>query len=413
MNGAWVEGRLFEEKSATWLYERVRLQFRPKDPGLLRVTDRGGLDLRVFPVGPNEVKRTRITVLHPGLVENAVWVDQHPAERGARVGGTVDAGPARVRSSHGDVLIAKRDHFAPSPRRRPVALLIFEHTAENFTPADKRDGWREALVGHRNGWAPDEAVVWLGNYEVGENLPARGGFDPVRAAMTALAEFERTHDTARFRPVVVFCGRMPEIGPAPALIQRLRELAPEEPCVLRWSGPFATTLDEVVCAAPNAPEVVTARLGGVVRTFPLAGEGALFLPFPGARGEDCGFFVGGGRWQGVTVRNADDPAYSRAVHAMFLARLRSTDPHTTDRDPGAWLNEVKPLGTLVPGLAFIAAETASQWKTLEATEQKKSTRHAAMEVETFPEAVPEPSTIGLVLLALLVVGLGSRRWRRG
>lgn len=57
-----LPGILAEKKAATWIYNQIVNTNR--DPGLLKYTETGELELRVFPFGANQMRETGFTVLH-------------------------------------------------------------------------------------------------------------------------------------------------------------------------------------------------------------------------------------------------------------------------------------------------------------------------------------------------------------
>ena len=59
-----VPGRLFEKKTALWVYQNIR-DFERRDPGLVYYVTPTELTLRVFPLASGETRTTEIEFLYP------------------------------------------------------------------------------------------------------------------------------------------------------------------------------------------------------------------------------------------------------------------------------------------------------------------------------------------------------------
>lgn len=414
----WVEGRLFDEKTATWLYEKIRQQTAPIDPGLLRIVSAGEADLRVFPVGAKESRLTEIILIHPTGQESPARVvsDTVPTQMThLNTPSTHPEKPWIVFSAEGSIASVPARNLKPSPARKPVVLRIFEHSHSTPFEPMRAAAWLKK--------SDPEDVAYIANFEVAEleeqdsvpPFPARGSFDAPRAILTALNDFEASMDLSKFYPVVVLCGSTSidsEVFQNPPVATRMTELAPESPIVQIQATPD----DPIVAPAGN---ICIFRLGGQIVAIPSSQntDAQLWVPFPGnlqPSGDSLPHLEvldsTDRQWRPLAYDHFDHADYERATEAAFWARERLVNPSHFATSLGTWLHRAKELGVLVPGLAFIAAETQAQWITLARKESDKAEKNAAFEIEDNTEVIPEPSTILLLLLAGLYVIY--RKWIR-
>ncbi|MGK0190395.1 MAG: hypothetical protein ACI9R3_006221, partial [Verrucomicrobiales bacterium] len=71
-----VPGRMTEKKASMWVYQMIRDVTR-RDPGILRYTAPGQLELRVFPFAGNEVRTVEIEFLAPVSIDQPVSIGHH------------------------------------------------------------------------------------------------------------------------------------------------------------------------------------------------------------------------------------------------------------------------------------------------------------------------------------------------
>lgn len=405
IDGSWVDGQLFDEKAATWLYEKIRLQVAPRDPGLLRVDAEGRLSLRVFPVAAHEKRSTEITILHPAAI--AVPIQLANEKIGVQSVGdpiTTEKGkPFVAECALGSAIFLPAGAIPPSRARRPVELHIFEHSAAN--PVSDQD-----IASMQTGAA--DCLAYVANFEVSRfdpespsrPIPARGGWDPDRAIRTVLGDFAACRDLSVEYPVVVLHGDSDDDTPAvgPVTLSMLSRLSPESPTVQLAHSP-----------PPASADVRVLRWNGRVLVTP-KDDAFVLIPDDGTV-EKSGLEAldAAGRWRPVAF-DALQPGlpFNAVVEAALLAEERIVHPHRFQGALGPWLERVKATGVLVPGVAFIAAETNSQWKTLERAEAKRAKKDDAFEIEEMPEVVPEPSIVTLLVLLSLAIATWRMQFLR-
>lgn len=120
-----VPARIFEKKSALWIYEKITSENR--DPGLLYYTSPYKLKLRVFPFSPGETRFTSIDFLFPGKIRPMVSIGME----------TVVFEPMEEKSAVKEQLQDNKDYSVfsryeiqdlPSIKREPVIHFILDYS---------------------------------------------------------------------------------------------------------------------------------------------------------------------------------------------------------------------------------------------------------------------------------------------
>jgi hypothetical protein len=305
-----------------------------------------------------------------------------------------------------------------APTRKPVVVLLLEHSSRSSLSPDERTDFSGVLERLRK--AGIDCMVFGANFEMEEwdaslvpnGLAARGGFDLPRSAMTCLLEFSKRHDPATSFPVLMISSAADptvalDIGkPASDF---LKEISPESqtPVTVASSADLEEQLANIPATCTSGPKIVRAGKNPAA----LSGNGGEFVGafFPSPPSDDVHreavnlqALNSEGVWNTLPTLHIENPEFLRAVEAWFWARERRLRPNGFAESFGEWVNKAKDLGVLVPGLAFIAAETHSQWETLKRIEARKKAGNQAFEIEEITNVVPESSTGALVMLALIL-----------
>lgn len=418
-----VPGKLFEKKSALWVYQMIRDSRR--DPGLLFYTKPDELELRVFPFTKNQTRIIEIEFNYPKDYARSLFVGKEEV----RLGG-VDR--VAITTSLGDSTIASLNRPAldelPLIQRKPYWHFIVDRSihgpdAEQLKAAIERlrktypdiiDGrvtlanYQSIEVNENNGPASlDTIKASLASDQLETLLPQDGGFLPNRAIMESFADYAQTDlrkdaDFERF-PIFVLLTNA-ESHPTIEDLEPFSDFTPEAQGVLisrrdnltavDWNGePIQLPESNVV------PPVGMLSAGEVVRPT-LYGIWTATFDFEGGQGP-LTFLETKGRTFVTLDRITQLPQSDLYSRAMQL----NAEAARLDRNPGkrqhALTDQVllaKESGVLTPFTAYIVVENSAQWKMLKRTEKQKLSGNPELEkMET-----PEPSVwfLAVILLAL-------------
>ena len=428
IDGVAVPGRVFEKKTALWVYTMIRDTER-RDPGLLFYNSPEELELRVYPVPANGASRVEIDFLVPGA----------QAEAGSPPESLV---PAAVLAH-----IGKRtgSHLASDPRG---AVLSLDPATQRQLPAVTREPYLHVIVDRslEHGYtrelgsalrtlrekfpAARRGRITLAHHDVvdlvpqltaldalaagrgpgpGRRLPAAGGF----ALDLALAHALRRHrdlDLDRAgrdgglapRPVFVILSAG---GTKRALDLELTDhwldLLPEfELHELTASGSWITHREPRTAAVPlvrRGDSVRPVHPARAVRFAASANDEPLRAWSPAANA-----------WRPLDRATTQPPAsaWARAVALQLQQQDHSRSPGDAALDLKALVEASRASGILLAGASYIVVENAAQWRMLERSEQQKLTQNAALDFRETP--APPAVWVGVAFAAWL----GFRRWRR-
>ena len=397
INGARVPGRIFEKKTAQWVYQMIRDRTR-RDPGLLTYKDPETVELRVYPVAAGETRELGIEFLWPAGFAPDIRIDgraidtastAQPSIRFVTSGAETLAliPPARAATIEGleretclHFIIDRSRHARPWNESlrlcRQVAAQFPEVHQFAFTAANYE--WAHPLD------APSRELPDLPETSA---LPATGGFARDRAIKAALAWHQ---DQARpATPMVVVVTADASGG-----------LQDED---LPWFASMFAGQRGFLIASPDAP-LLQRDFSDVAipdaRPLPVmefqVGETRLTAP------------VGqGSAWLEEVPGKTAAPTiacvrYQKGMDAwlQFRRELRESGPKDAVKKLVATSRDA---GVLTPATACIVVENSAQWKIMEEREGEKLRKSEALD---FMES-PEPSTwiLGGGLLAWLA-------WRR-
>jgi len=429
VNGTLVPGRIFEKKTALWVYAMIRDSER-RDPGILYYDDPTTLGLKVSPVAgaggaPSTVE---IDLLVPTRLANvdALSAVADPAQALRELDNLLAprladdaAGGAVLGGLHADVL--------PAVAREPYLHLIVDRSAANAFDGDLATALR-AL--HEKFPAARMARVSLANFEVGDEVRT---LTPLSALLTAPPPDYRRHRPAAgglfldlaiaraIRTHVELDLDAPNAGDAPpprpifvVVAKRAVARTLEAALTEAWSETLPG-LDLVewgadgsyrVHHAAASPATPLLRLRPSVRPVP-AHAVVRFAPTAQAPLPEY-YSPATGHWEalaGVERQAATEPW----PQAMAL-QSRNVDLRRAVAGPGTDLSALveasRATGILLPATSYIVVERNSQWRMLERSENLKLGQNTAL---AFKEAPVPPS--GWIVLGF-AAWLAARVWRR-
>lgn len=436
-----VEGRLFEEKSALWVYRMIRdaeRSARLRDPATLTCEADGTLRLQVFPLDPGQRRCCEVDVMcfgQGGIV---------------KIGETAVALPSDISfprspavESEGRLGVLQEGHENQAFVREPYLHLLIDRSAKGLTEAQILARMEQLRANYPevqrlrltlvNLEARELGIGWMDWDQAGAallgalpQLDCEGGclMGPAiaRAAFSALRSPHL--DEWLMRPVFVVLGGEPVPSPEPALNNRVRRpVRTRTPSsdLLDYDrdlwAPFKHLLPDVadplvIRGDATLPEVpltaVPINLYRAGSGFAIGrADGVGWLRFEGsdASVSMTRYQPTDASWQPIDLQ-FDLPPPVRAAAALDLAAFASQlNPAQWNLDLPKIVAMSKALNLLTPATAFIVVENSAQWKMLELKEAQKLGAPAVLEFDE----TPEPSV--LFLAALFAAFLLLQRFR--
>lgn len=423
IDGIRTPGRLFEKKTAEWIYRQIRNTRR--DPGLVVYRALDQVELRVFPLEGNQTRTTGIQFTFPEGLHPALAIEQHSLPH-ADVPGPVE----RAWQIHGEAgtrLIWAHPPKEARVRRTPYLHFILDRSVTATETVDEQlarardiathfpevpDGW----VTYANSDVATPSPILRPIARMGEDVPTGGpltaGFFLDRALQHALMLYHHQTEgptasewALRYPILVVIQGAATEAVVGEDLAPYAQSI-PECAAYRVARGDQALTLVPIR-NEPEQDEAVLARCGTAIRAAVIGADGSADFFFPGQH--DSVEWI---KARGVAqpMRDIIDLSGSGLYAEGSQAWLHWLGSYwqggrIADRQTAA-MNQARSAGVLIPSLSYVVVETDAQWKMLELTERQKLSGHQALE---FSDA-PEP-TLWVLLLFLLTLWI--RRKRKG
>ncbi len=422
-----VPGRIFEKKSAMWIYQMIRSYRR--DPGLLVYTGVDTVQLRVFPVAKGEVRTTEVEFLYPSSSGPTLNLGTRSVPLGQTLGN--DSLCWAPTSPHSGMLIipAGVTQKLPTVTRKPYFHFLIDRSA---TSHGKQEDWG-TLIRKVAEKFPNIADCRIseGNFEwrdvvtpptplesalevFSKSSPPsnRGGFCPERAIKHALLDFRNGFENSHSSPWDL---RYPVF----VLIHSTETRVIHEENFEWFANEIPETSGWLIDAAGN--EIVLGdfsgrtrgepaslsfspvhlwRVGETIRaTLPSVSEPRSVMIEQGSV-EDLAYFDSSTRQfqkiQNVTSLPSESP-YSKGVQAWALHTRSLEQPSTASNDNQETVALSKESGILTPVTSYIVVESAAQWKALEEKERQKLKNRDSLEIMESPEP---PLKWVVLLLAL-------------
>lgn len=431
-----VPGRIFEKKSALWVYQKIRDVTR-RDPGILLYTGPEQLELRVFPFSGNETRTVELEFLRPTGSAATVRIGSQSLALGKS-----DLVPRMTLANAGDAgtaLAIPADLLAslPTITRRPYLHFIIDRSA---TATLDGEALRETLVRVAKQFpeareyriseanfdvqdlspgllAIDTLATW--NAKTLSALPKRGGFAQDRALKRAMLQGADDLRTAtpealgRFPLPIVIRGAKTQ----PILEGHLEDFGNLSPDMSRYfvtnDGGMLTAQEWSKSESSGADDerrvkpVAILRSGKTLTPVDVTLGAPLLIPFPaGTKDVEAWDPVSQVRKTLSCETIGTGERYARGVGAWLQQLALTLEPALGKEALQKLVVESRASGVIVPATSYIVVENSAQWKKLEQTEKKKLANNNALEMEE----TPEPGTTLLLVCggALLL----AHRWRR-
>ena len=422
--GERVPGRLFEKKTAMWVYHMIRDATR-RDPGLLIYERAGELRLNVFPFAPGETRTTGIDFLFPAGLEPVLRVDDRdlPLEPGFGVA------PAVVSVARDGLRWLVVPPAVASALPRTTRTPYLHVVADASAGSDLDDAALLERIAALDG--PDAVMVTEANFEFGRRvdaplprddlaealtasrdtaLPRRGALCPERAIKGALLD---PPDPERVPLFVVFKADDSPLFMEGGLDAFTRHV-PDAPAftVVHPDGSrvryaFEDGASNGVASLPDPSPVVMLRAGEHVGVCDAHAGGVLALPEGDGPIEVFDPALSAFR-ETPDVRTLDAGSdYARAAALWARTRAATENPAALAAETAGLVAESRESGILTPLTACIVVENAAQWKMLQRKERQALDAHQAMEFDEFMES-PAPPILWLLPAAFFLIARRTR-----
>jgi hypothetical protein len=422
VEGRRVPGRVFERKTAQWVYHMIRDVTR-RDPGLVVFNGPHSARLSVFPFNAGQKRLTGVEFLFPTGLKPTVRIGDRavPLEAANVQELTVPLRMAVSKDTDAMVLSGAAIRAAPSVTRRryPHFLLdVGQGSASDFAGYGARaamlaigfpesDECRVTLVNHATYSLPGPAFVKVAelNRALGEASdmlpPEEGGFCPDRAIKSELLAW-RDSAAAQAGRVPVFVAIQSRASEATTVgsLSAYAALVPDASYYLTSSTAGLRRVEfetgEVrSVAGPDAPRPVVSPAGGAgICVAADAPSAVTFLPAAAEAGL-------------AHARRLEDGAiYARGLNLWRAWAETEFRPIAVNDALPRVVAESRATGVLTPLTSFIVVENEAQWKTLQLKERQALKADHALEFDEHHE-VPAPMALWLAPVALWLL------WRKG
>jgi len=418
-----VPGRIFEKKTALWVYEKIS-RVQHDDPALLIYKSRTELQLHVFPFGPQETRRVELELVYPNTVPPKVSVGDTPVLLPQQAHDTPLAPLTVCQTPSGSVAIAEGPGLADfSLQRRPyLHILIDCSEGSTFSAESLALSLQQARAAFPEA---DLARVTAVNFEardlVSDLVPVaqldaaalqkdllacRGGFLEDRFLKRGLLQaYDLTQkgdaDAIR-RPQFVIISSHGQSPLREGHLEAFLALVPDARIIIYAPQPGArSSWEDMVGHAPIVtPQPMPVALWRWDGHYAVSSAGTrLVATFPGAANpadQPLLYQAATGQFVALSPSAVVPPTsrFADGVRTWAAQDEASLDPSLLQHGAGALLGLSKQTGILIPDSSYIVVESSSQWRILEEKEKLKLKNKQVFEFEepSAAAAVPEPGT---------------------
>ncbi len=429
-----VPGRLFEKKTALWVYQMIRDRSR-RDPGILIYSDPHTIDLRVFPFAAHEQRRVEIQFLYPAALHPALTI----GDRSWRAAGEAPAIFLTLTNDGTSAASFTPQAAAQLPRaeRTPYLHFIVDRSANSNLADDQIVRVMRETAAHFG--AAKECAITLANYEFADlthglapieaitpamlggpsSLVPRGGFLADRAIRRVLLGY---HDQlSRAAPGSPWLQRFPVMvlihDPAVPLsfdddLKLFARLAPDAAAFYVTAGGGKLEAHDfsgksLATDARHVRDVALLRVGDAVAPCVLGEDRSQVVEFAASKAERTLSVLGNGAFRALapTATIAPDTAYSHGVSLWQRYLAWIYNPSLGNSGLSDIVDLSRASGILVAATSYIVVEDKAQWKMLDLKQRQKLRNQAALEFEQ----VPEPTATLLALAGGAVILCRKRR----
>ena len=424
-----VPGRIFEKKTAQWVYRQIRDRARC-DPGLLSYTGPNDIELRVYPFGAGETRPVELELLYPPGNDPVIHIDGRPVTLGEDSRATPGVKWLSPFEDSGAALGLDPEGLAPANRRPYLHFIIERSRDSQLNETDILGLMRKAALRYPEA---SDCLITAANYQfyevaanpiplaglspatlAGKLPPTEGGFLESRAIKRALLQYDLKanepgdHGWMDRYPVIIVLRGAADVRPPDADLQAFERIAPDA-SILRWRQ--GENFPEQIPFGQGSQKVALLEYGDTVAPCEIASDGLQTILFPSGSpnppsvalyDEQTKSFRALG---GLTVIPPDS-RFSRGMAARRDEWLLTAYPDDDSR-LAAIVSRSRATGVLTFSTSYMVVEADAQWKIVERKENQKLQNSAALELD--PQAIPEPGSTALLAGGAALVLL----WRFG
>lgn len=407
INGTPVPGRIFEKKTALWVYTMIRDSER-RDPGLLVYNHPREIELRVFPIMKDQPATVEIDFLIPASVEALTAPNPLPDPSSLLPQFTTPL--AQVARGEDFTYIAPLRKDSPSTQRRDNYLhLLIDRSEAHAFEGDLQTALQQIAAqfpaAHsvqasyvNYGVVPiNDTPVSLENFTSSGPMPKAGGNCHLDLALAhAIRAFTLSHlnnagDELRPEPLFVLLrGTDAAIDPELELTRIWQDNLSALDVYTSHNG---NTVRALLTSESSAVPLV--RIGAHQR-FAHAGRS---LIFPRSNAAPEIFDDTSQSWCPLEhQQHSIGSPWAKAIALWVNNHRYAANPGAAALGLKELVNLSRTSGVLIPATSYIVVENEAQWKMLELKEDQKLDQNEALDfLET-----PTPPTIW--------IGLGFGAW---
>ena len=411
IDGEPVPGRIFERKTAVWVYAMIRDSER-RDPGLLVYNNPGEIELRVFPINRDTPATVEIDFLLPDDLASITPPPELPGPE-TLIPALYPDMPQLARGSDYNYLTPLNPETLPAAPRDRYLHLIIDRSADNGY-----DGQTSQLMNLAEERFPELEVraITLANYDVipadadadfNDALSLGGGLDLDKALAHAIArytdaELDESGGSIPAEPVFLIVGQNP--------LNELPKL--EKTRIWQWRlsqlniYSVGRSGEARLLTSDKQPDPPLLRIGDSIR--PAHPRRSLIFPASGASPE---YYdpAEGGRWLPLTHETHENGSDWESCARLWVSNHRyAASPGSAGDTLAELVSASRERGALIPATSYIVVENEAQWRILQLKEGQKLHQNEALD---FLETPTPPMLIVIAGFGLSLIWQQRRRAR--
>ncbi|MGF1530307.1 MAG: MSEP-CTERM sorting domain-containing protein [Puniceicoccaceae bacterium] len=395
--GVPVSGKLFEKKTALWVYSMIRDTER-RDPGLLFYNRPDELELRVFPILKQEPAIVGIDFHLPGPI-TALEITSSPGNPNRLAVAFQPETPLLSRGANYTFLTPPSAESLPLVPDRPKYLHLIVDRSINHGIEEELADLLSSVSDRFPALA--QARLFMANFEVleltrgmtpiaeitvdhpralKEAMPLRGRLDLNRAITHGIHRHTEeildtvaTHNPLPPEPIFVVLSKgTPALKPSDSTLEVARfQLGDLE----IYSTTDGTTL-ELISPQPDKAATSLVRVGSAIR--PVHPGYPLIFPQSDAPPE----YFDPTLQQWMPLPHLEHPPASpwHALVALWVENQRyEQNPGSPETNLESLVRQSRASGLLLPATSYLVVENQAQWRILERKQKQKLGAHEALE----------------------------------
>ncbi|MCD4780664.1 MAG: MSEP-CTERM sorting domain-containing protein [Candidatus Omnitrophica bacterium] len=432
-----VPGRIFEKKTAMWVYHMIR-DFTRRDPGILVYQSPQDIDFRVYPFLRSELREASLTLLYPKDINPIITVADRELSLQSQAPALTDAVLINQPSGAYDFsfISAKRIAELPAFKREPYFHFILDYSLSGYDSAE--DYAQQIDLIFKQFPQIKQMAVTAAHFDIetllDDPLPVqaiaqrdqalrrcrlkkKGSLDLNRVLKKIFLDYELKLTTAKNSshpglwnkyPVFVVLSKRPQdVLFVHDNLAYYDYLLPEQNYF--YINQLGTPLKRVNLWRKRPfreqQDVVALRRGTRVTVIPKNFDQPQFaFHLTKDHNQQSAWLevFDSGQNDFISINGAKkipaDQIYTKGIESVLDSYISVQHPKDIQL-PRQILEQSRKLNILTPLTSFIVVERDSQWKTLELKEKQKMRSHQAFDFEDDFDT-PTPSFLYLVICLL-------------